>query len=621
MLRKTTQFLKRNLFLYTMLLSLLLPDVVLRIQVGGFFPIKWIPTLFTAFWVAAFMLACTGFMSKNWGRGVYLTVSILFFAFMVSSYVYYRIFNRFYWLDNAGMTGQALDYTGYVLQQVDWKLILLILLDVGLITLTCRFWREKPYRISGLFLIVPLVCLITLHTSMLSGGQMIVTEQEVSFGDNADKEAYFAFTDTNRSMRVAGVYQYVFRNTFRMFFPEVEFDKESLQAVDQYFAENAVVAENEKTGIFAGKNVIMVMLESVDDWMVDEVYTPTISYMQKNGINFTNHFSCTYGTGYTFNTEFTANTGYHALPAGTPAASLSQNTYCYSIANLFREKGYTAKSFHFNKPDFYNRGEMHAAFGYEEYVSFQDYMPFQNAQCDSMVMENDSIYEKMVQDKPFFDFIITYSAHLPYTYEDTKLQKIKEKYPEYIDPYMDTEINNAKILAHDTDEFLRMLLENLRRDGLAENTVIVAFSDHFAYGMSNWKKMYALSGATTADMLERTPFFIYCEGMEGQQIEKVTNSLDILPTIANLFGLTKTPYTIGKDAFDAAYHGYAYFSNGAWYDGTTYYFADENVATTTEAERAYIREMNDRFTKREKVNEVVLRTDYFKNSMFPAQKE
>lgn len=613
MLRKIGTCLKRNLFLYCAILSLLLPDIVLRAQNGGLFPISWVATVFTILWITIILLCCSSFMSKNWGRGIYLVVAILFMVFMVSSYIYYRIFNRFYWLDNASMTGQALDYFGYVLGYVDWKLILSILAEAGLIFLAFRFWRDKPYRVSGLFLIVPVVGLVTLHTSMMTGQQLTAVAGEVIATGDIEKETYYNFTDANRSMNVAGAYQYVLRCIFRMVFPEVEPDHSNAEIVDEYFASRPADSDNEVTRLFEGKNVIIVMLESMDDWLLDEKYTPTICYMQQNGIQFKNHFSCTFGTGYTFNTEFAANTGYHALPAGTPAMELSENTYRYSLANLFREKGYAAKSFHYNKAEFYNRGEMHSAFGYQEYISFQNYMPAARAQCDSEVIRNEKIYKKMVSEKPFANFVITYSAHLPYTYEDEKLHFLKKKYADYVDPYMDTEINNAKILAHDTDEFLRILLENLRRDGLAEDTVIVGFADHFAYGLSNWKKMYVMSNATTADMLEKTPFFIYCDGMTGRTVDKVTNSLDILPTICNLFGLQKTPYRIGEDAFDPAYAGYAYFSNGSWYDGNIYYFADEHLNTYPPEQLAYIEEMNRYFLVREKVNEFVLKTDYFKS--------
>ncbi len=613
MLKKVGLFFKRNLFLYTMILSLLLPDIVLRAQSSGFRveSLTGVPTLFTLLWVAFWVLACVGFMSKKWGRGIYLVICVLFSIFMVSGYIYFRIFNQFFWLDNVGMTGQAMDYTGYILGYIDWRIVLLTVLQTALIAVTCRFWRKEHFKTSGLWLIVPMLGLVTLHTFMMTEAAPVPGQENEEIV--RAKEVYRNFKDTNRSMHTAGVYQYAFRNVVRMAFPEVEFDKSSVDIAAQYFEEKQISADNDMTGMFAGKNVIMVMMESLDDWMVNEEYTPTICYMMENGIDFTNHFSCTFGTGYTFNTEFTANTGYHALSAGTPAAALSGNAYPHSIANQFRAKGYTARSFHFNTPDFYNRGEMHEAFGYEEYISYQKYMTLKDAQCDGTAIKNPKLYRAMVpkQEAPFFDYIITYSAHLPYTYEDEKLRKIKKDYPELVDETMDEEINNAQILAHDTDEFFRILLENLEADGLLEDTVIVAFADHFSYGLSSWEKMYALGSATTSDMLEKTPFFIYCAGMEGTKITKVTNSLDILPTVVNLFDLEKTPYWIGEDAFDPAYPGYAYFSNGSWYDGNLYYFADEHVNAYPTAHLEYIEKMNEKFYVREKVNEVVLRTDYF----------
>lgn len=613
MAEKTKNFLKRNLYIVTMLLSLLLPDLVLRIQSRSYYieALRGVPTLFTVLWVAFFVLLFTGFVPRRIGRALYIAVSSLFAVFMVSGYVYFRIFNQFFWLDNIGMTGQAMDYSGYILGLVDWKLLLFAALEVFLIVCTFRFWKRDKFAPSGLWLLVPILGLVTLHTFMMTeaGKTEGPREAELTHG----KSVYRSFTDTGRSMHTAGAYQYVFRNVLRMTFPEKELNAETADIAAAYFGENKPSEANDMTGLFEGKNVIMVMMESLDEWMIREDYTPTICYMMENGIDFTNHFASTFGTGYTFNTEFTVNTGYHAMAAGTPAAELSKNAYPYSLANQFRKKGYQTRSFHFNTPDFYNRGDMHKAFGYEEYVSYQTYMKERDAQCDAAAIQNEKLYEKMVPkgEKPFFDYIITYSAHLPYTYADTKLSKIRAQYPELINPRMDAEVNNALILAHDTDEFFRILLEKLEASGELENTVIIGFSDHFAYGLSSWEKLYALSDAKTPNMLEKTPFFIYAKGLSGSKIQKVTNTLDILPTVVNLFGLEKTPYWLGEDIFDTAYPGYTYFSSGAWYDGDLHYFAEEDIEKYHAARKDYVKEMNEMFYRRERVNEIVLRTDYF----------
>ncbi len=605
---------KGHLSIIALILSLLLPDIVLRVQSKAYVihAVSLVPTLFTLFWVALFALILTGFLSKKWGRIFYLVLSVIMSVFMISNYIYFRIFNQFYWLDSIGMTGQAMAYSTYIVRLLDWRLILVVLLEAGLIFVTWRTWREKPYRISGLWLFLPVVILLTVHTVMMTKAVPGATLQVQTEREWA-KGFYNEFTDSNRSMQTAGAYQYVMRNVFRMVFPEAEFDAGTVTVADEYFAEKEVWQDNEWTGMFEGKNVIMVMMESIDDWMVNEKYMPTVSYMMENGINFSNHFACTFGTGYTFNTEFTVNTGYHAMAVGTPASSLVENAYPYSLPRQFKEKGYTPRSFHFNTPDFYNRGEIHETFGYDEYISYQDYMPMEKAQCDGIAIENKKLYRAMApkEDSPFFHFVITYSAHLPYNDEDMKVQTIKKRYPSLVDGKMDKEMNNASILAHDTDEFFRKLLQNLERDGMLENTVIIGFSDHFAYGLSDWEKMYSFGDVAAPNMLEKAPFFIYSKGMEPKKVEKVTNSLDVLPTIVNLFGLTKTKYWVGEDAFDPSYGGYVYFSNGSWYDGKLYYVAENYVNNYPIPVSGYVSQMNEMFYIREKVNEAVIRTDYF----------
>ncbi len=621
MLHKLFSLLKRNLFLFSMLLSLLLPDALLRMQSYGSHiqELGAVGSLFTLFWISFFVVVCTGFLNKKWGRGIYLVLISVFSVFSVASYIYYRIFNQYFWLDALSMTGQAATYTGAIFGYLDWQVILAFFLQLFLIFLTCRFWRAERYKIPGLLLLVPVLLLVTLHTYMMT--ETAAQNQEDFERDHA-KEIYRTFTDPNRSMQAAGPYQYVFRNLVRMVFPEVNYDDTTVKEVGKYFAEKPVSGNNAMTGLFEGKNVIMVMMESMDDWMIDEDYTPTICAMMENGFTFSNHYACTFGTGYTFNTEFAANTGYHATLVGPSVSELYDSAFPYSLANAFREKGYTAKEIHYNTPDFYNRGKMSAAFGYDEYVSYQKYMPVEDAECDSLAIQNKNVYREIapLQDAPFFSYVVTYSAHLPYTDDHSKMKKIKALYPELIDRTEDREINNAKILAHDTDEFFRILLQNLKQDGLLENTVIVAFSDHFAYGISSWEKLYAMDDAQTSDMLERTPFFIYCAAAEGQQIAKVTNTLDILPTVVNLMGFTKTPYWMGEDALSPDYGGHAYFSSGSWYDGTLYFITDEQTEEYPEEQLEYIDRMNEKFSLREKINEVVIRTDYFNPEKTPVEK-
>ena len=54
-------------------------------------------------------------------------------------------------------------------------------------------------------------------------------------------------------------------------------------------------------------------------------------------------------------------------------------------------------------------------------------------------------------------------------------------------------------------------------------------------------------------------------------MDKVTSSVDVLPTIANLFGLdTSGAFLVGHDGLGYQ-GGYVFFSDGSWYDGETYW--------------------------------------------------
>jgi phosphoglycerol transferase MdoB-like AlkP superfamily enzyme len=116
----------------------------------------------------------------------------------------------------------------------------------------------------------------------------------------------------------------------------------------EYFEEKEV-KYNEMTGILKDKNVIFVLMESMDDWIISEKYTPTIKYMMDNGINFNNHYMPNVGMGYTFNAEFAANTGYYCPTTESSASIYTKNLFyvCTKIVKEFVSNYYNqgVKSF------------------------------------------------------------------------------------------------------------------------------------------------------------------------------------------------------------------------------------------------------------------------------------
>ena len=246
----------------------------------------------------------------------------------------------------------------------------------------------------------------------------------------------------------------------------------------------------------------------------------------------------------------------------------------------------------------------------EKYHSFQDYgLPDYAAQSDSKILKTDGIYEDIVKAEPFFSFVITYSGHVPYTYDDAKLAVVKENHPELIDEEMDFEENACHLLARDTDDFFRQLLENLNRDGLLNDTVIVVFTDHYAYGYSDQEKLLKLNKSVGDDIVYRVPAFIYSPSLAPLRVEKPTHTADLLPTMINLFGLSDSHCYVGSDALSEQNTGFAYFGNASWMDDEIYYVPSENQVAPEILDR--VNAGNKKLRQSFDINDIVIIGNYF----------
>ncbi len=126
--------------------------------------------------------------------------------------------------------------------------------------------------------------------------------------------AYHEFNDTTNALMVSGLYQYTVRDLGRLLFPKDTMTDGERQQIDDYVAEyEAAQKDNAYTGLLAGKNVIMVQLEAIDTWMLQEAYMPNLAKLKSEGLVFTNHYTPAYISAGTFNTEFMTNSGL--LPA------------------------------------------------------------------------------------------------------------------------------------------------------------------------------------------------------------------------------------------------------------------------------------------------------------------
>jgi len=529
---------------------------------------------------------------------------------MFTNLIFSRLFSKFFTIKDVLYAGEGAKYANTVFSYfkfTDFILVIFVVVFIILSIKTMKYIEEESKKkiiiTSGVISII-LICTIVLAQVQI--GEASDTTKWDAFKNK--RNIYNQFNDTKRSMMLCGLYEYSLRDFYLTFIKSITSNnKEDINAITEYFDSNDK-STSDYNGVFKDKNLILIMLENIDSWMLNEIATPTLYSLRENSINFTERYAANYASGYTFNTEFIANTGL--VPNVTTlrtAYSYNQNNYDYSLPTLFKDAGYIVNSIHKNKGNFYNRDNIHVAWGYENHFSHAQLGGNKiDLNLDTLLVSNN--LDKFIYDSKFMTFWITYSAHMPYQYTkpecDENIDYIKSKFDSDNEEYL-CAMSEAKV----TDDSIKILIDALEKQGKLDDTVLVFFTDHYAYSMD--KDMVAnIKNETDKNMLTKTPFFIYDNGNHVETIDKVNSTVDILPTIADLFGLNYNPNIyFGDSIFSDNYNGFVVFNDGSWYDGNIYYKTNTKIENVDEK---YISEMNSYTKDLLTLGGKIIETDYFR---------
>ncbi len=586
-------------------------------------PNRW-PLAFGLLW-AGILAGLIRVLPEKISRIAFGVVYFLFVGYTAAETGYYIMFSQMLWISEFRYASEGSEFFNVLLQYpIGWWLFLVGLIALGVV-LVWRYpkWTSKWHSciISGF------VCAACICGAVLLPEAVFQHDRQIQYAGSdygraqSAEAAYDNMFNTHRLYRVCGIYQTAVKDVYRDYIYPIlpgyaRAQAEAQQKIDAYFDERGDRQDNTMTGIFQGKNVILVLMESMDDFALG-AYTPTINRLMNEGINFTNFYTPGYGGVRTFNSEFCGNTGSFLTTSGGYAFDYITNDYRQSLANVLRTDGYSAKVYHYNSPDFYSRGVFSPAMGYEEYVCYDDYNSNQqDLFSDQFLFDNAHIADDFFRDGPKLNFIITRSAHLSYKYNEVLSYYALKQYPQFKGLTGDEELDCMYVKAKLVDDMFARLLEELEAKGELENTVIVAYTDHYAYGFKNEALMLEKSGVEDVLLLEKTPCFIWSADGPAMEVEKTLNTSDLLPTVMNLLGV-EPPYDyIGQDAFDDRYTGYALFPNGSWVcDGVAYSAASDKVFILQEgksADQARLEAMAAYVNDFVRVNNLILETDYYK---------
>ncbi len=310
-------------------------------------------------------------------------------------------------------------------------------------------------------------------------------------------------------------------------------------------------------GILENKNVIIVQLESVQEFVVNKEIngkqiTPNLNEFLNENIEFTNMHMQSYST--TADSEHSTITSIYPMENGMSFSKYFTNTYD-DLFKIFNKKNYHTSYMHGNYPYFWNRGNVYGRLNLNELVlkeQFEDLSENINGDLSDELLYRQAVQKWKEYSNPFLSYIVAASSHTPFT-----LEGLQDRSKVSIDAgkYIDTYFGNYLEAMNYADYAFGVLIQELKEARLYDNTAILVFGDHNGLNMYNEELMdfltYTNPNITDVDLklnYTRVACGLKIPEIEHLKIEKPVNKLDIKPTLAYLCNLEDT-FSLGTNFF------------------------------------------------------------------------
>ncbi len=402
----------------------------------------------------------------------------------------------------------------------------------------------------------------------------------------------------------------------------------NLKALNEYFAERAPTNKNEYTGMYEGYNLISITAEGFSPYAIDPELTPTLYKMREEGFKFENFYTPIWGVS-TSDGEYTHCTGLIPKSGVWSFKTSGSNYMPYTLGNMFKSIGVKEpRAYHNHTYTYYGRDISHPNMGYIYKGVGNGLEGITKCWPESdLEMIVNSVDEYLKKDEQFHAYYMTVSGHLNYTFVGNMMAYKNRDKVAHLECSDDLKAYYACNI--ELDRAMEELLRRLNEAGVADKTVITITPDHYPYGLEKdggdkyavWREILGHDVDTTFE-LYKSSFILYCQGTkDAPTVDKYCYSVDILPTVLNLFGFEyDSRLLMGSDIMSTAdqlviFSDRSFITERGMYNSKTKKFTlfegVEDFASEEEKEK-YISGYRSLVSNRFQISAKILETDYYK---------
>jgi lipoteichoic acid synthase len=399
--------------------------------------------------------------------------------------------------------------------------------------------KENKRLVVALFTISIGLCLFNILPNRASMNEIVKAEQMGIL----NYEAYMIFS--NKDL------EYVDPNQITQ--PKIDSLKNAQPPIEPILYKSA-----------EGKNLIIVQMESFQNFLVNltidgKEITPNFNKLVNENYYF-KHFYQQVGQGNTSDAEFVVNSSLYIPPRGA-ATQMYADKELPSLPKLLKANGYDTTTFHTNVVEFWNRGELYKALGFDRYYDQKFFghedTVFFGPSDEMLYAKTAAELERMSESgKPFYSHVISMTSHHPFSIpEDKYHMELPERYEgTFVGDYIRGQ-NYA-------DYALGLFIQDLKDRGIWDNSLIVMYGDHLGlpiYSLDRDDKelmaeIYGREYGYT-DMINIPLVIINPSAPEAKVYDQLGGQIDVLPTVANLLGVSlDNQIHFGQDLFNQTYN-------------------------------------------------------------------
>ncbi|WP_028782468.1 LTA synthase family protein [Thalassobacillus devorans] len=523
-----------------------------------------------------FFLGLAFFFSPKRRNKAFMVIYSLMTFVLFANVVYFRFFNDFITLPVLMQYKNFLDLGGSAKALIHPTDILYWIDVVILIAWTVRQKTKPSMRFKKRTVAM-------LYATVLGIGAV-----NLSLANQERPELLTRTFDRMKLVKLLGIYNYHIYDsvmTANTSTKRVFADSDELTEVLNYVngQQGKMGVQGKYYGKAAGKNVVLISLESTQNFVIDrklhgQEITPFLNDLTDDSFYFKNFYHNT-GQGKTSDSEFLLDNSMYGLSRGAVFTTNAGNEF-NATPEILKEEGYTPVALHGNHDTFWNRDVMYKSLGYDRYFSKEEYNVTEENSVNYGLKDIPFFEQSMPMlkglEEPYYAKFITMTNHYPYILDNEKMKMIEpaETGDGSVDRYFQT--------MRYQDEAVKKFFQMMKEQGEYKDTIFVLYGDHYGISDNHNRAMSEILGKEIRPFervqLQKVPLIIHIPGMEGKEMNTVGSQVDLKPTILHLLGIKeKHDVQFGVDLFAKEREDLAIFRDGSVVTDKYVYAAKEDI--------------------------------------------